>query len=138
MHGKTRWVFELCSGYPNFRESGFVSLSNRFFSFEYISYPCLQTSEDTLISFCCKNLPERKLASESICANHSERKQANVSSCTNQPERKLANVSSCANHLERKLAIHLYKCNCLCLPEEQFNNFTHYLADSCTSRIYMT
>jgi len=49
----------------------------------------LHTSEDTLIRFCCKNHPERKLP--------------NVSSCANHPEKKLANVSSCANHLERKL-----------------------------------
>ena len=31
----------------------------------------------------------------------------------------------------------LYKCNFLCLPEEQFKNFMHYLAGSCTSRIYL-
>jgi len=49
----------------------------------------LQTSEDTLISFCYKNHPERKLANVS-CANHPERKLANMSSCTNHPETKLA------------------------------------------------
>jgi len=73
-------------------DSGYVSLSKQNFSFDYtVVTPCLQTNEDTLISLCSKNHPERKLA--------------NVSSFTNHPDRKLANMSSCANHLKTKPAI---------------------------------
>jgi len=77
---------------------------NRFVSLTTQYLPCLQASEDTLISFCCKNHPEKNLANVSSCANHPERKLANVSSCANHSERKMANVSSFTNHPERKLA----------------------------------
>ena len=67
---------------------------NRFVASNTQYLHCLQTGENTSITLCCKNHPERKLANESSCANHPERMVANVSSCANHPERKLASVSS--------------------------------------------
>ena len=93
-YNATSWLFELYSGYPNFRDGGYVSLSKQICSFNY-----------TVTLFpdkwrCIDQCLLQKSSREWVVAKIIQR----VSSCTNHPERKLANVSSCANHPKWKLA----------------------------------
>ena len=137
MHCKTSWLFELCSGYPNFRESGFVSLSKQICSFDYTVTPVRRQVKTHWSVFVVKIFQRAGSWPVWVFAQIIQRGSwpmwvvAQINQWGSWPMWVVVQI------IQRESWPVLYKCNFLCLPEEQFKNFMHYLAGSCTSRIYL-